>query len=75
MLYKLTNTEKFLTSIRYHVELSKYIYEDVLGLKSNSRPFSLIIFLLRNDRSFIYSPGALLPYIYAILPRNMKKKY
>ena len=74
MLYNLTNTEKFLTSIRYRVELTKYIYEEALGLKSNSHPFSIVIFLLRNDRSFIYSPGLFLPFVYAFLPSRLKRE-
>jgi len=69
-LYKL-NTEKFLTSIIYSLELYKYPFEEVLGLKPNLHRLSTIIFLLSNDKSFIYSPKLLLFYILVLLPSSI----
>jgi len=40
----------------------------------NFAPLSIIIFILRNDRSFIYFLGAYLPLIYAILPSRLKRR-
>jgi len=71
-LYMLNNAEKALTVFKYYVELIKQSYEDALGLKTNSRKLSIIIFLLRNDRSFIYFIRFYFPIIYALLPSRLK---
>jgi len=73
LLYKLTNTNKFLKTLRSYMELVKYSYENALGLKTYPHKLSIIIFLLRNDKSFIYSRGLLFFYIYGLLPSTMER--
>jgi len=72
-LYKLNNAEKALTVFKYYIELTKQSYEEALGLKTNSRQLSTIIFFLRNDRSFIYSIRSYFPIIYSLLPSRLKR--
>ena len=74
-LYKLINAKKALTVFEYYIKLIKQSYEEALGLKTDSRKLSIIIiFLLRNDRSFIYSIRPYFPIIYSLLPSRLKRK-
>jgi len=72
-LYKLNNAEKVLTVFKYYIELIKQTYEEALGLKINSQKLSTIIFLLKNDRSFIYSRYLYFFYVFVLLPPSIKR--
>ena len=72
-LYRLNNVEKALTIFKYYIELIKQSYEEALGLKTNSHKSSTIIFLLRNDRSFIYSRYLYFFYVFVLLPPSIKR--
>jgi len=73
-LYKLNNAGKILTVFKCYMELVKQSYKEVLGLKTiNSHKLSTIIFLLKNDRSFIYSPSLYFSYVFVLLPSNIKR--
>ena len=73
LLYKLDNIEKFLSTFMHYIELIKYNYESILGLKSNLHALPIIFFLLRNDKSFIYSHRLILFYFFSLLPSNVKR--
>ena len=73
-LYKLNNAERILTILKCYIGLVKQSYEEVLGLKTtNSRKLTAVIFLLKNDRSFIYSPYLYFFYVFVLLPPSIKR--
>ena len=72
-LYNLNKAGKVLTIFKCYIELVKQSYEDALGLKTNSRKLSTIIFLLKNDRSFIYSRYLYFFYVFVLLPPSIKR--
>jgi len=72
-LYRMNSEEKPLATFKCYIELLKYSYEDAIDIKTNSHVLSIINCLIRNDTSYIYSPGLLLSYIFAILPSRLKR--
>jgi len=68
-------TNKIVEVFELILELNKIIYTHVLGKGGNMRALPIIIRLLRYDRSYLYTPGIVLPYLISLFPRWIKILY
>ena len=71
----INKTYRIVEAFELIFQLNKIIYTHVLGKGGNIQALPIIIRLLRHDRSYLYSPGVMLPYLISLFPRRLKIWY